>query len=46
MKEVIVHNRAVSKEVSQFRKKFTEMKFCLPEKEAAPLVKKLLKAIR
>jgi aminomethyltransferase len=46
MKEIIAHNRPVGKAVSQFRKRFTEMKFCLPEKEATPLVKKLLKAIR
>jgi len=44
--EVILHNRSVVKEVSQFRKQFTEMKYCLPEKEAAGLVEKLLEAIR
>jgi len=46
MKEVIVHNRSVTKEVSQFRKRFTEMKYCLPEKEAARLVENLWEAVR
>jgi aminomethyltransferase len=46
MSEVILHNRSVGKEVSQFRKRFTEMKYCLPEAEAASLVEKLLGAIR
>jgi glycine/serine hydroxymethyltransferase len=46
MKEVVVHGRSVAKEVSQFRKKFTEMKYCLPEREAASLVKRLMEAIR
>jgi glycine/serine hydroxymethyltransferase len=46
MSGVILHNRSVSKEIAQFRKRFTEMKYCLPEKEAASLVKELLEAIR
>ncbi|HSB04061.1 MAG TPA: glycine cleavage system aminomethyltransferase GcvT [Thermodesulfobacteriota bacterium] len=46
MKEVIVDNRPVGKEISQFRKKFTEMKYCLPEKEAVSLVERLWEAIR
>jgi aminomethyltransferase len=33
MKEVIVHNKSVAGEVAQFRKRFTEMRYCLPEKE-------------
>jgi aminomethyltransferase len=44
--QVILHNRSVAKEVSQFRKRFTEMKYCLPEKEASLLVERLLEAIR
>jgi len=36
----------MAKEVSQFRKKFTEMHYCLPEEEAAPLIEKLQEAIR
>jgi hypothetical protein len=36
----------VAKEISQFRKKFTEMKYCLPDAEAASLVEGLLEAIK
>jgi aminomethyltransferase len=43
---VILHNRSVSKEIAQFRKRFTEMKYCLPEKEVSSMVKGLLEAIR
>jgi aminomethyltransferase len=46
MREIIVHHRPMAGEVSKFRKKFTEMKYCLPAKEAASLVKRLLEAIR
>jgi aminomethyltransferase len=46
MKEVILQNRDVSKEVSAFRKNFTEMKYCLPEKEAELLVTRLLESFR
>ena len=46
MREIIAHNRSMAREVSQFRKKFTEMKYCLPAKEAASLVERLLEAIR
>jgi aminomethyltransferase len=45
MKEVILSNRPIAKEISQFRKKFTEMKYCLPEAEARSLVESLLEAI-
>jgi glycine/serine hydroxymethyltransferase len=45
MSQVILRNRSVAKEVSQFRKRFTEMKYCLPEEEARSLVKTLLEAI-
>jgi hypothetical protein len=43
--QVILHHRSVAKEVSQFRKRFTEMKYCLPEMEAASLVERLLETI-
>jgi len=43
--QVILKGRPVAKEVSQFRKKFTEMKYCLPEAEARSLVGELLKAL-
>jgi aminomethyltransferase len=46
MGQVILHNRNVAKEVSQFRKRFLEMKYCLPEKEAVSLVEKLWGTLR
>jgi glycine/serine hydroxymethyltransferase len=46
MGQVILKNRPIAKEVSQFRKKFTEMKYCLPEAQACSLVEELLGAIR
>jgi aminomethyltransferase len=46
MKEIIVRNRPMNAELARFRKKFTAMQYCLPESEAAPLVKRLLEAIR
>jgi glycine/serine hydroxymethyltransferase len=46
MSRVILHNRPVAKEVAQFRKRFTEMKYCLPEAEATSLVRQLIEAIR
>jgi hypothetical protein len=46
MSEVILHNRSVAKEIAQFRKKFTEMKYCLPEEEATSLVERLLEVIK
>lgn len=45
MKEVILNNRPIGKEVSQFRKKFTKMQYCLPETEAASMVERLLESI-
>jgi aminomethyltransferase len=45
MGEVILHSREMSKEISQFRKKFTGMRYCLPEAEVRLLVEKLLEAI-
>jgi aminomethyltransferase len=45
MSQVIVHHRPMAKEVAQFRKRFTEMKYCLPEEEARSFVGKLLEAI-
>jgi len=46
MAEVILKNRPMAKEVSQFRKRFTEMRYCLPEAESRSLVGRLLEAIR
>jgi aminomethyltransferase len=42
---VILKDRPLAKEVSQFRKRFTEMKYCLPLDEANPLIRKLLEAL-
>ncbi|NWF93216.1 MAG: glycine cleavage system aminomethyltransferase GcvT [Syntrophaceae bacterium] len=44
--QVILHHRSIAKEVSQFRKKFTEMRYCLSESEAAPLINRLIEVIR
>jgi aminomethyltransferase len=46
MSQVILHDRPVAKEISQFRKKFTEMKYCLPEADSRSLVEKLLEVIK
>jgi glycine/serine hydroxymethyltransferase len=45
MNQVILHGRPVAKEIVQFRKKFIEMKYCLPEEEAKSMVEGLLEAI-
>jgi glycine/serine hydroxymethyltransferase len=46
MGQVILKGRPMAKEVSQLRRKFTEMKYCLPEGEARSLVEELLEVIR
>ncbi len=46
MGRVILKDQPVAKEVSQFRKKFVEMKYCLPETECRSLVERLLEVIR
>jgi aminomethyltransferase len=46
MSEVILKDRFVGKEIVRFRKRFTEMKYCLPETEAASLVNGLIGTIR
>jgi len=43
---VILHGKSVAKEIILFRKRFTEMKYCLPEIEAKSLVEGLLEAIQ
>jgi aminomethyltransferase len=45
MSRVILHDRSVGKEIVQFREKFTEMKYCLPEEEAKSMVEGLMEAI-
>jgi aminomethyltransferase len=44
--QVILKDRYLAKEVSQFRKRFTEMRYCLSEKESTSFVESLLEAIR
>ncbi len=39
--QVVLHGRSLAAEVSRFRKRFTEMQYCLPMEEAAPLLQKL-----
>jgi aminomethyltransferase len=46
MSRVILKDRPVAKEISQFRKKFVEMKYCLPAAESRSLVERLLEVIR
>ncbi len=43
--QIILHDRSLAGEVSQFRKQFTEMKYCLTAEEAAPLIQKLSEAL-
>jgi len=45
IRQVILHDRPLAGQVSQFRKRFTEMKYCLPIEEAAPLIQKLWEAL-
>jgi aminomethyltransferase len=39
---VILHDRPVAKEITHFRRRFTEMKYCLSVEEAAPLLSQLI----
>ena len=43
--QVILKGRSLAGEVSQLRKRFTEMKYCLPLEEATPMIRKLLEAL-
>jgi aminomethyltransferase len=43
--QVILKGRSLAGEVSLFRKRFTEMKYCLPTEEATPLVQTLQEAL-
>jgi glycine/serine hydroxymethyltransferase len=44
--EVILQGRSLPGEVAQYRKRFTEMKYCLPIEEAGELIEKLWGALR
>jgi glycine/serine hydroxymethyltransferase len=46
IRQVILKGRPVAGEVSQFRKRFTEMKYCLPVEEASALIERLWGALR
>jgi aminomethyltransferase len=39
---VILHDRPVAKEITHFRRRFTEMRYCLSVEEAAPLLSQLI----
>ncbi len=43
--QIILHDQSLAPQVSQFRKRFTEMKYCLPVEEVAPLIQKLWEAL-
>ncbi len=45
MSEIILKDKPLAKEVSKFRKRFTEMRFCLSEEEARSMVERLIEAI-
>jgi glycine/serine hydroxymethyltransferase len=45
MSQVILKGRSLAAEVAQFRKRFKEMKYCLPAEEASPLIEKLWGAL-
>jgi len=44
--QVILKDRPMAKEVSRFRKRFTEMRYCLSVEEAVPLVSQLIGSIQ
>jgi glycine cleavage system T protein (aminomethyltransferase) len=43
--QVILHGRSVAPEVAQYRKRFREMKYCLPAEEAGSLIEELWGAL-
>jgi aminomethyltransferase len=44
--QVVLRGKSVATEVAQFRRRFTEMKYCLSVEEAGPLIEKLWGALR
>ncbi len=46
MSEVILHDRPMGEEISRFRKRFTEMRYCLSGEEATPFIERLFEVIR
>ncbi|MGQ9508916.1 MAG: glycine cleavage system aminomethyltransferase GcvT [Thermodesulfobacteriota bacterium] len=45
MKEIILYDRPLAEEISRFRKRFTEMRYSLPEREASSLLNQLIGVI-
>ncbi|MFQ5996465.1 MAG: hypothetical protein ACE5KP_02450, partial [Dehalococcoidales bacterium] len=45
MAAVILKEKNVSQPVSSFRQKFTKMQYCLPEKQAKPLIDDLINSL-
>jgi hypothetical protein len=43
--QMVLHGRRVAAEISAFRKRITEMNYCLPVEEARPLIQKLWGAL-
>ena len=43
--QVILRGKSVAAEVAKYRKRFIEMKYCLPIEEAAPVIQKLWGAL-
>jgi len=43
--DVVLKEKEISRQVSDFRSKFTDMKYCLPEEQAKPLVNELLSSL-
>jgi len=46
MSQIILHDRSMAKEISQFRKKFMEMRYCLTAADSASLLEELIEVIR
>jgi aminomethyltransferase len=44
--EIVLRGKSLAAEVSHYRKRFTEMKYCLPVEEAGELIEKLWGALR
>ena len=44
--QVTLRDKSVAEEVSGFRKRFTQMRYCLPEKEAVSLADQIIEALR
>jgi glycine/serine hydroxymethyltransferase len=44
--EIVLRGRSLAAEVSRYRKRFTEMKYCLPAEEAGSLIEKLWGVLR